>query len=285
MLIGIQLYDADPASARRQRQAVDALVALDGVQIVNLQFRTGPACTRAGVEVVAALERDSEAATGVRGRRRPLTKELFDVLARLAAERGLEYFAFINSDIIVTPEAMAVVRATGRQTYAISRTDVDDASCPDAPGAAILTAGQDMFVVAVSWWRRHGRRFRPYIVGEMCWDDVYTATMMCHSDGLLLNRDPLLLHERHPAVWHETTPAARYNGMLAALDARYFSIWCEYWQHLDSARAQGVSAEEEERLRDEWLVWRPSGLEATRQVVRTLRARLRYRRVQREWVA
>jgi hypothetical protein len=285
VLIGLQLYDADPPSMRRQRRAVQALRALDGVRSVNLQFRTGPPSTCDGIETVAALDCDSEMATGVRGRRRPLTRELFDVLAGLAAKRGLEYFAFINSDIIVTRGAIAAVRATRRQTYAISRTDVDDTSSPGSPDATLLTAGQDMFVVAVSWWRQHGRRFRPYIVGEMCWDDVYTATMMCHSDGLLLNRDPLILHERHPAVWHETTPAARYNGMMAALDARYFSIWCEYWKRLDAARARGASAEEEARLRDEMLVWRPSGLEATRQVARMLRARLRYWRVRREWVA
>ena len=45
----------------------------------------------------------------------------------------------------------------------------------------MVTAGQDMFVVSVQWWQRNRSRFRPYILGEACWDNVYTAVMMCHS--------------------------------------------------------------------------------------------------------
>src|SRR5688500_5273347 len=94
-----------------------------------------------------------------------------------------------------------------------------------------------MFVVSVRWWQHNRSRFRPYILGEACWDNVYTAVMMCHSDGGVLNRDPLILHERHAALWRDATPAARYNGMLAALDARYFDLWSKYWHRLEGLRA------------------------------------------------
>jgi hypothetical protein len=216
--------------------------------------------------------------TGVSGRRRPLSREVFDALAQHAAAHGLTYFAFINSDIVVTQDAVAEVVRRGRETYAISRHDIGE-GVPVEP----ITAGVDMFVAAVVWWGRHRRRFRPYIVGESCWDNVYTAIMMCHSDGVILNRDPLILHPRHEALWRDEAPAARYNGLLAALDARYFSLWASYWRRLHAARARGASAGEEEAIRHAVFVWRRSAPVAVRQGLRNVRALWRYRRLQAEW--
>ncbi len=105
-------------------------------------------------------------------------------------------------------------------------------------------------MVSVQWWQRNRSRFRPYILGEACWDNVYTAVMMCHSDGVLLNRDPLILHERHAAAWRDTTPEARYNGLLAALDARYFDLWSQYWHRLEATASPQRHGDEERLVRD-----------------------------------
>jgi hypothetical protein len=277
MIVGTHVYDGDAAAMRRQQSAMAALPRLPGVQAVNVQFQKEPWVSVPGIEMMPALLRDSVTAAGPGGRRKPLTRELFDVLARVAAARGHQYFAFVNSDILILPAALEAVEREVRQTYAISRHDVDrlDGGVTDG---TLLTAGIDMFVVSVGWWRRHGRRFRPYVVGDACWDNVYTAVMMCHSDGIILNREPLILHERHGALWHDATSTARYNGFLAALDARYFSLWCEYWDRLERARAQGVSAAGQRVLREEVFVWRRSPSAALRQSIRSARARLRFRR-------
>jgi len=261
------------------------VLALTGVVPLNLQFRDGAACEHAGVETAAVLTRDSiKTTTTAPGtmRRKPIAREVFDVLAIMAEARGYEYFACINADILVTSDALATVANTRCQTYAISRADVEDAAQPGAP--TLLTAGQDMFVVHVDWWRRNAWRFRPYIMGEMCWDVVYTATMLCHSNGILLNREPLVVHERHAPAWHADTPAARFNGMLAALDARYFSIWCRYWQALEAARARSAPVEEELQLQREHFTWRRSGYQAAKQAARTVKARMHYYRLKRSWV-
>lgn len=293
MLIGLQLFDGDAASNRRQRLAVDALVRQRDVQTVNLQFRDGAPCVVPEIETLPLLTLDAAQVTGAAIRRKPITRELFDSLATLAAARGLDRFGFLNSDVIVTPQlfetiaadgAVGAVGADGHDAYAIARADVDDATIPDG-APVMLTAGHDMFVISVDWWRRESRRFRPYIVGEMGWDVVYTALLMCHANGRILNREPLLLHERHPPAWHADTPGARYNGMLAALDARYFSIWCRYWQALEAARAAGASGEDEARLCAETFVWRPSPVAAARQWGRSVKARRHLRRLQRGWSA
>ncbi len=280
--MGLQLFDGDPGSNRRQRLAVAALARQRDIQAVNLQFRDGAPCTAAAIETVPLLTLDSARATGAAIRRKPITRELFDTLATLAAARGLDRFGFLNADIIVTPHVFEAIRTIGGDSHVIARADVDDATAAPAT-ATMLTAGHDMFVISVDWWRRQSHRFRPYIAGEMGWDVVYTALLMCHSNGRILNREPLILHERHPPAWHADTPGARYNGMLAALDARYFSIWCDYWQALETGRRAGASADDEARLRAERFVWRPSVVAAARQWGRSVRARRHLRRLQRGW--
>ena len=47
------------------------------------------------------LTQDSNAIAGPGRRAKPITREVFDVLAGLASTRGHRYFAYINSDIVV----------------------------------------------------------------------------------------------------------------------------------------------------------------------------------------
>jgi hypothetical protein len=277
MLVGLHLY-LNAASMRRQQAAVDALSSLDGVEGVNVQFVEPPRASLSGIEMLPALATDSLLVAGPGGRRKPLTREVFDALARLASARGHRYFAYVNSDIVILPAAVETVARHGRDTYAISRHDIDDLQSPAGEGVP-LTAGVDMFVMSLAWWERHRRRFRPYVIGDACWDNVYTAVMMCHSNGLILNRDRLVLHERHAAVWNDLTPTARYNGFLAALDSRYFSLWCEYWSLLERGRAGESSAADEQMLRERVFVWRRSPSAALQQSVRNLRARWHFRSI------
>jgi hypothetical protein len=281
MLIGFQTYDADAVTSRRQRLAGEALLRLAGVTPLNVQFRDGAVSTFPEIETAAVLTGDSRSATGAPVGtipRKPLAREMFDALAGRAAEGGHRYFAFINADIVVTPAAIREIHRLGRESYVISRSDVDDLAS-GTPDALPMTAGLDMFVVTTAWWQAHGSRFRPYIIGETCWDSVYTAMLMCHSKGTVLNRDHLIFHERHAPAWHALTPSAYYNGMLAALDSRYFSLWAQYWMRLEQLRAAGAAAAEEDALQQSAFVWRRSPYQAARQVVRGVLAKRRYQRV------
>jgi hypothetical protein len=277
VIIGTNVYEGDAAAMRRQQSAMSAVPRLPGVEAVNVQFQKEPWVGFPGMEMMPALLHDSVTAAGPGGRRKPLTRELFDVLARVAAARGHQYFAYVNSDILILPAALEALERDVCQTYAISRHDMDDLD-GDVREGTLLTAGIDMFVVSVEWWRRHCRRFRQYVIGDACWDNVYTAMMMCRSNGIILNREPLILHERHGARWHDATSTARYNGFLAALDSRYFSLWCEYWYRLEQARAQGLSAAGQQALRDEVFVWRRSASASLRQSIRNARTRFLFRR-------
>ncbi len=275
ILAGTSLYPGDEATMRRQELAVRALSSLQSVEGLNLQFRDAAPTSLPGIETMALLTTDSNEVAGPGLRRKPVTRDVFDILSRTAAARGHQYFAFFNSDIVILPGAVDEVVRHSRETYAISRHDVDQLNGDHSCGAALLY-GLDLFVVSVAWWQRARWRFRPYVVGEACWDNVYTALMMCHSNGVVLNRDPLILHERHPTSWNSNTPTARYNGFLAALDARYFSLWCDYCRLLEQARARGASEADELAIRKQVFVWRRSPVEAVRQTIRSARARVRF---------
>src|SRR5207247_4569983 len=125
-------------------------------------------------ETAASLAIDSRQMTGSDSRRKPITSELFDVLCDVAAARGHAHFGYINSDIVVLPALLEAIARRPCETYAISRCDVPDLH-GNPTGGAMLTSGIDMFIVAVDWWRNERRRFRPYVVGEACWDDGESA--------------------------------------------------------------------------------------------------------------
>jgi len=134
------------------------------------------------------LREDSRTASGRPGPRKPIVSEAFDRLAAIAAAEGCRWFAYANSDIAWTQAAVdTVVRGAG-QVYAFSRGDVHPAT---GEVIEMVTARIDAFVVDVAWWGANRRRFRPYIGGEPIWDNVYTAILLAHGDGELLNR---LLH-------------------------------------------------------------------------------------------
>jgi hypothetical protein len=271
VLLATSIYEGRNAAAvRRQARSADSLMQLKGAQVVNLQFQEAPVELH-GMETVRALRRSSLSVTGLRGPRKPVSNEIFGALAGLAQARGLRYFAYVNSDIVVTQEAVDAI--DGRQSYAYSRTEVDPAS---GRHNGITTAGVDMFAVEASWWLQNAGRFRPYLIGESTWDNVYTAQLFCHSDGVLLNREALILHETHETAW-TASPFQRYVQKLAAYDSLYFSLWAKYHAILTGLRQRGATDEEELAAQRSTFVWRPSLREQAVQQCRNWKAALRYR--------
>jgi len=132
-------------------------------------------------------------------------------------------------------------------------------------------------VVDVAWWGRERRRFRPYVAGEGCWDNVYASMICAHGRGEVVNDRPGIFHERHPPAWH-ASPFAEYNGFLAALDAPYFSRWCHYAARVDEARKAGTPLDGRRLAHAMMGDARLSLRETARHTARQLRARLRYAR-------
>jgi hypothetical protein len=273
LLLGTHTFAASGDAARRQADCVASIRALTGVAAVNVQFADAPHVAE-GIETLAALTKDSRAVSGrTEGRRKAIVREMLDVLAAEARRRGCGYFCFTNADIIWSQAAVDWIRREGREAYALSRLDFDGETGADA---GVELSGVDAIAMRPEWYQAHAHRFRDYIVGEICWDNVYTAILMCHADAAIENRRGLLRHERHPSGPAPSSAFGDYTSLLAAIDAEYFHMWCRYWGRLEACRARGAPAEEEARLARELFVWRPAWYAPALRLARRVRARLRY---------
>jgi len=279
LVLGTNSFQGDPDAMRRQSRALDALEALPGVIAIDLQWHDTP-LQRPGIRTVAALRRDATTVTGRAGRTKPIASDAFDALAAIAEREGCRYFGYANSDIIVTPAAVALIAAGEYQAYAFSRMDYDRAG----RDTGMLLTGLDAFAFDLAWWRANRHRFRPYILGEPCWDNVYAALSMCHGNGIIVNRDAVIRHELHPNVWGAGA-FSEYNGFLATLDARYFTLWATYHARLAEARARDASEAEERAIAASVFVWRRSPALALKQAARDVKAHVQYRRKRTRWPA
>ena len=271
ILLGTHVHPATGDAARRQADAVASWRRLPNVSLVNLQF-WNQVIEVEGFETLAELRRDSVSVTGRPGIRKPVSSEVFSLLAQTAVERGCSYFAFVNSDINVTEAAIEVLLANGRDACLFSRMDVD---ANGGGEIGVELAGIDGFAIRAAWWIDHAHGFRPYIIGEAVWDNVYCAQLLCHGHGILMNRRAYITHERHATLW-KASPFAEYIQFLSALDAPYFSLWYSYWTRLRELRARGASEAEELALQAEVFVWRPLLADRLAQRGRAAKAHLRY---------
>jgi hypothetical protein len=277
ILLGTHFHAGDADAARRQQQALNSLLRLEGVRLVNLQW-VNQRCDHPGIVTLPVLRHDSRTVTGWARRRHPIATELFDALCEEAAARGIRYFAFSNADIVVTQRAVEAIATLDRDAYSMSRLDCDR----DGRSLSIMTAGIDLFAYDTAWWRANRRRFRPYVVGGNCFDNVYTAIMMCHGNGVVLNRHGEIRHEIHRSGALGTFD--EYNGHLAALDSPYFSLWVGYWNRLMEARARGANEAEELALQRDAFVFRQSVGQRIWHVGRKVRSHWRLHRQQVQWM-
>ncbi|MDB4908247.1 MAG: glycosyltransferase and protein [Gemmatimonadetes bacterium] len=255
LILGANAFAAKGEGARRQSEALATWRALEGVELVNLQW-PDELFELDGFETHAVLETDSRTVTGKAGRRLPILREVFDRLAAIAEQKGARWFAFANSDVGIRQAGIDRVLRGDKEGYAFCRMDTEAGTGREI---AMVTAGIDIFALRTDWWRANRHRFRDYIVGETIWDNVYASLLLSHADAVLLNRETLITHEFHqPADWGNS-PFAPYLNDLAARDRTYFTRWVEYYQALTAMRERaGGMADEAEELQLQRDVFHPS---------------------------
>jgi glycosyltransferase involved in cell wall biosynthesis len=272
VLLGVHAYQAHGEADRRQRGALGALASLDGVRRANVQFASADASfiEVEGFETIRALAQDSTTVTRRTGIRKALASEVFDVLARRAIEEGCRYFAYVNSDTALSQNAVRQIAAGGADAYVFARTDVGGGRPPE-----LLTAGVDGFAVNALWWITNGRRFRPYILGEPVWDNVYASQLACHGRASFIYEVGTLTHERHETRW-AGSPFAPYVRYLSALDAPYFSLWCRFHGQLEADVGTGRGHSRATAIAAETFVWRRSAVARAVQASRSVKGWVRY---------
>lgn len=271
LVLGTHYHPGSADVLARQQAGQESLRRLPGVDCVNLQFPDAP-MEVPGFECVAELSADSIKVTGRTGARKPVGRQLLDLLARRAGEVGAPYFGSVNADIQVLPAVVEAVSKYSRDAFFFSRTDTN----PTTGGReAIFFVGIDLFIFRLAWWRKNAFRFRNYIVGEGLYDPIYTTVALCHSDGILFNNRDFILHPNHDRIW-KASPFSDWNIFLSCRDFLYLEKWNRYSQHLTRNLPEGVSDEAMERTQREFLTWPPSLKSRLWQVGRSAKAFGRY---------
>jgi len=247
MILGTHIYPATGAAADRMRRALDSWAALPGVRLINLQFAGDPApATHPAFETLAVLRQDSRTVSGVDGPRKPIVRELLECLVERAAAAGAPYAGFSNADIIITPPAIEKVASGSHDAVIFSRMGLDPAT--GAPVGEYLS-GQDTLFVTPAAFARLRPRLRPYVVGEMPWDIVYTSIFLTHARTALVNRGNDCRHVDHDIVWLDS-PFAPHAWRLTYMDWAYYARWFRYYYPALRLRAAGAPAADEDGLRD-----------------------------------
>jgi len=110
-------------------------------------------------------------------------------------------------------------------------------------------SGQDTLFIRPAVYRALRPKLRPYVIGEMPWDVIYTSVLLTHCDAELVNRGDDCRHVDHEPIWTES-PFARYAWRLAHMDWTYFARWYRYYYGAKAMRETGCPAAEEDALRD-----------------------------------
>ena len=269
LLLGTHTHSAPGEAGRRQAAGLASLLALGGVDLVNVQFRERPHDV-SGIRTLAVLPRDSTQLAHRGGPRKPFVPEIFAALASEAERGSRRQFCFANADVLFSPEAVDFIR--GRRASVLFRRDIEPGTGRDL---GILLTGADAFAIPTDWWRSNAGRFRPYILGEPAWDNNFASILACHAGAVFENRRGLIRHEAHPTAWTHS-PYGEYTRLHAAQDAGYFTLWCTYVEELARLRREGTGEEDERDLARRLFVWHPSATARVVQVARTAKARARY---------
>ncbi len=246
ILLGTHVYPAQNAAAQRMQRALSSWTKLEEVDLVNLQF-ANRSTTQAidQFETQPLLKHDSCTVTGLPGPRKPIVSELLARLGQLAEARGCEYIGFSNADILISPTAIDRVLSSGRSGTIFSRMDIDG---ENGQPMGEFFSGQDTIFLKTATYRRHRRSLRPYVVGEMPWDVIYTSYFLSHTDVELVNFGADCRHVWHETIWVDS-PFAPHGWRLAHLDWTYFARWYQYYEAAKQIRAAGRDADEEARVR------------------------------------
>lgn len=225
-LIGTHVYPAKGEDLGRIADAFESWRRLD-VPLVNLAFPDEASRNPSAFEELRCLKRDSNTVTGQKGIRKPLMCDLFDGLFHVAIERNCTYFVFSNADIQLTADFCELVSTCDLDSLIFTRQDYTES--PESQDSKLFFRGQDTYAVRTKWWSENRHHFRPYIIGESLWDNVYTAKFARKGRSKIIYRKNLCLHQRHEQKWNPGSVFGRYNDMLRLrYDYLDYGMWSLY---------------------------------------------------------
>lgn len=161
---------------------------------------------------------------------KPVVSEMLDGLAGT----GAESFMIINSDILVSPEALGLaLSCRDYDALAMSRVNIGltaaNNGIKDASFQREYPNGFDGFWIRTEFWKR----CRPFMTGipdvyaERAWDNSYAILFKLLGRCRFMNKWPVIFHFPHPVRWGPDTLEGKWCGRLWDMSGLE-SLWVEY---------------------------------------------------------
>jgi hypothetical protein len=127
-----------------------------------------------------------------------------DIISDLSDNCKGEYFIFTNSDVIIMPSLINLIKESEPDCISCSRLDITNVSSfenlkSEANPVRWEIAGFDTFVFKKQWYLRHKQLFQDYFLGRPAWDVVYTGLMKVYGKDFYIGNynPPLCMHMHH----------------------------------------------------------------------------------------
>lgn len=153
---------------------------------------------------------------------------IYDIFNKMSCNSD-EGFMFVNSDIIVSPDALNWIfdNFNNYDSAVFSKVDIDRAPYFSRQ----VPEGQDGFYLNRDWWRKYNSEFisLPNIIGECAWDNSYTARLCICGRCYIHNKSKALIqHVPHKPRWSRNSIEGNYCAKLWADNYNIRTKWARY---------------------------------------------------------
>jgi hypothetical protein len=115
------------------------------------------------------------------------------------AKLNYDYFALINSDILVSKKLIRFIEEKEPEAVAISRIDVQplQSIADNIIPVRCEPAGFDCWVFNTKWFKQHSHLFVDMLLGRPHFDVMYAIAMFLNSKDVFVSNDKLIFHPMH----------------------------------------------------------------------------------------
>ena len=204
------------------------------IELLNLDFENSNIPNlNENIKHLPVLKEHSYHYTNGSKRDLPMIHDMFNSLYEYSAKNNIDYFIFVNSDIIVSDRFIKHILNTNFDTYCAARLAIGNIKTLEEEPKEIShyqVAGFDAYAVKTKWWGEHKDKFPKYIYAISGWDVDYATKMKRYGECDFCNKwPPMLFHIIHEEISSNQSPELDYNkNLLWNINKKDCDIWHDF---------------------------------------------------------
>jgi hypothetical protein len=232
--IGFNLHYPLNNRVEISQQSLFKLKKQFNIELLNLDFEDSNVLDlNENIKHLPVLKEHSRSYTNGSDRDLPMIHDMFNSLYEYSKSNNMDYFIFVNSDIIVSDRFIKHILNTNFDTYCAARLAIGDIETLEEQPKKIShyqVAGFDAYAVKTEWWGEHKNKFPKYIYAISGWDVDYATKMKRYGNCDFCNKwPPMLFHIIHEEISSNQSPELDYNkNLLWNINKKDCDIWHKY---------------------------------------------------------